>query len=133
MMRGCTLAALGLAMTASAGFAADERRAGICAEAEQRCQQSHGKPTCGADVITYKYTFCPGQLHVKRGQTVRWVNVDRRTSHSVWFRDAGLSESERIFADEEIAMTIDLPPGEHRYICGPHANEDGMTAVLVVE
>lgn len=136
-MRPLVLAALGLVLSADAGRAVtDEQRAEICVEAEQRYRQIFGKPSSDSDVpvITmYKHTFCPSRLTVKAGQTLRWINVDRRTSHSVWFRDAGQAESERVFGEEKIEMKIDLPKGEHQYICGPHWKDDGMVAVIVVE
>lgn len=64
----------------------------------------------------FKHTFCPLHLTVKQGSTVRFVNVDRRTTHSFWFRDAGRPESERFFSGEGTTMTIDLPAGEHKLI-----------------
>jgi plastocyanin len=69
---------------------------------------------------------------VKQGATVRWINVDRRTSHSVWFKEAGRGESERAFPEELVEMTIDLPPGEHPYLCGPHWEREGMVGRLRV-
>lgn len=139
-MRGDALAffslmALAASSTAPLAQTSDEQRARICQEAEERYQQIYGKPSKDADAVVvtmYKHTFCPPRLTVKKGRTVRWINVDRRTTHSVWFRDAGQPESERLFTEEKVEMTIDLPPGEHTYLCGPHWKEDGMTAVMIV-
>jgi len=136
-MRPLVLAALGLVASAEAGRAVTaEQQAQICAEAEQRYQQLFGKPSSDSDVpvITmYKHTFCPPKLTVKADQALRWINVDRRTSHSVWFKDAGRAESERVFGEEKIEMKIDLPKGKHQYLCGPHWKDDGMVGVLFVE
>jgi plastocyanin len=29
-------------------------------------------------------------------------------------------------------MKVSLAPGEHRYLCGPHWEQDGMVGTLVV-
>ena len=120
---------------AAAAASAPAEKAKICADAEKRYQKLFGKPSRDEDVTVvtmYKYTFCPPRLEVKRGATVRWVNVDKRTSHSVWFKIAGRPESERVFSEEKVEMTLDLEPGEHAYICGPHAEQEGMRGTLVV-
>lgn len=137
--RGVAVAALAALLPGVAGqrpVVADEApQARICAEAEQRYQAILGHlpaSTDGPVVLMYKSTFCPPRLAVRAGQTVRWVNVDRRTSHSVWFRDAGRPDSERLFPEEHTDMVIDLAPGEHRYVCAPHWN-DGMVATIMVE
>ncbi len=114
-----------------------EKRKKTCEKAEQRYQKLFGKPSAEEDVTIvkmYKYTFCPTEVEVKQGTTVRWVNVDRRTSHSVWFKEAGKEESDRLFSEEKVEMTFDLPPGEYPYLCGPHWKDDDMTGtVRVVE
>ena len=92
---GC-LSAVGPALAVS-----DEERKKICAKAEERYQELFGKPSAEADVAIvtmHKYNFCPHKLTVKKGTTVRWVNVDKRTSHSVWFKLAGKPESDRLFS-----------------------------------
>ena len=123
--------------TATAGAASDEERKKICAKAEERYQKLFGKPSAHEDVVIvkmYKYTFCPVAIEVKQGTTVRWVNVDRRTSHSVWLKEADKPESDRLFSEEKVEMTFDLPPGDYPYLCGPHWKEEGMTGkVTVVE
>ena len=107
----------------------------ICAKAEQRYQKVFGRPTAEESVpviLMYKYTFCPVTLTVKRGTTVRWVNVDKRTSHSVWFKQAGKPEMPRLFPEESVEMTFDLPAGEYPYICGPHGESDDMRGTVTV-
>ena len=121
----------------SVGAASEEERKRTCEKAEKRYQKLFGKPSADEDVIIvkmYKYTFCPGAVEVKQGATVRWVNVDRRTSHSTWFKEAGKPESDRLFSEEKVEMTFDLPPGIYPYLCGPHWKEEGMIGqVTVVE
>lgn len=82
-------------------------------------------------VLMYKYTFCPIDLTVKAGSTVRWVNVDKRTSHSVWFKVQGQKESERKFPEEFHEMKFEKP-GKFPYICGPHGDRENMRGTVTV-
>ena len=114
----------------------EAERAKICEEAEARYQKLFGKPSKDEPVTIvkmYKYTFCPTVLKVKQGTTVRWVNVDKRTSHSVWFKEAGKEESDRLFGEENVEMTFDLPAGEYPYLCGPHWEAEDMTGKVIVK
>jgi plastocyanin len=107
----------------------------ICTKAEKRYQKLYGKPSASEDVVIvkmYKYTFCPKSVTVKQGTTVRWVNVDKRTSHSVWFRKKGDNESDRLFPEEKVEMKFDLPPGDYPYLCGPHWQSEGMLGTVTV-
>lgn len=133
--------ALALSALLAAGAATaqemDEKTALICAEAEERYQELFGHPSAEADgvvvVTMFKYTFCPPALTVAPGTTVRWVNVDKRTSHSVWFNAAGLPESERMFPEEDVEMTFLEPlTGENTYLCGPHWDTHGMIGRITV-
>ena len=85
----------------SAAALADDKTAEICAEAEDRYVDLFGHPSSEAEgatvVLMYKYKFCPEKLEVPIGTTVRWVNVDKRTSHSVLIKDSDTPESERLF------------------------------------
>ena len=80
----------------------------------------------------YKYNFCPNAVEVKRGTTVRWVNVDRRTSHSVWFKEQGKEESDRMFSEEHLEIKFDVEPGNYPYLCGPHWKDEGMKGGVTV-
>ena len=113
----------------------DAERQKICEKAEQRYQTLFGKPSADEDVTIvkmYKYTFCPQHLRIRKGTKVRWVNVDKRTSHSVWFKEQGGKESDRIFAEESVNMVLDLPPGVNPYICGPHGEQEGMKGTITL-
>jgi len=131
----CAAALFGV--SAPAVSASDAEWVKTCAKAEERYQKLFGKPSAEEDVVIvkmYKYTFCPPHIEVKQGTTVRWVNVDRRTSHSVWLKEAGKDESDRLFSEEKVEMTFDFPPGEYPYLCGPHWESDDMKGrVTVVE
>ncbi|MCE1237203.1 MAG: plastocyanin/azurin family copper-binding protein [Hyphomicrobiales bacterium] len=98
-------------------------KAAICAEAEPRLKDFLAAHPIGADVTPvaiFKEVFCPPDLTVKAGSKVLFVNVEKRTSHSVWFKADGKAESDRFFPDETLEQALDLPPGEHVYTCGPH-------------
>ncbi len=127
--------ALAAAASPAAATSDPEKAAEICEKAEERYQEIFGKPSAEEPipiVLMYKYTFCPVHLTVKQGTTVRWVNVDKRTSHSYWFKDAGKEESVRLFPDELAEMTFDLPPGDYPYLCGPHWESDDMIGTVTV-
>jgi len=134
-MRMLTALTAMLVFAGSALAATPEEAAAICEEAARRYQEQFGSAQSAAQepvVAMYKHTFCPRRLTVKQGAVVEFVNVDKRTTHSFWFRDAGKPESERFLPGEGAAMTIDLPPGEHTYLCGPHWEREDMTGTLTV-
>ncbi len=110
----------------------DDDTKAVCAEAEQRFADQGGKKGPGVvTVLMYKYRNCPPNVTVKAGTTVRWINVDKRTSHSVWLKEAGQPESERMFNFE----TYEFPfttPGKYPYICGPHGVEEKMVGHVTV-
>ena len=45
---------------------------------------------------------------------------------------SGKEESERVFSEEKVEMTADLPPGAYPYICGPHGEQEGMRGTLKI-
>ena len=123
------------ASTAAMAGPSEAERTKICEEAEARYQKLYGKPSKDEPVTIvkmYKYTFCPTVLKVKQGTTVRWVNVDKRTSHSVWFKEQGKDESDRLFSEEHVEMKMDFPPGDLGYICGPHHEKEDMRARIII-
>lgn len=114
---------------------ADEAgQAELCATAEARYVDMFGHPSAeeeGVTVVTmYKYNFCPAQITVKTGTIVRWVNVDKRTSHSVIV--PGEPESDRAFPEESIEFMF-LTAGEKPYLCGPHWETYDMIGMVTVE
>lgn len=68
------------------------------------------------------YRFQPQVLRIKAGDTVRWVNREKRTSHSVLLQ--GQPESERLFPDESWTRAFDTN-GTFEYRCGPHPEMTG--------
>lgn len=121
--------------TAFPVFAGDDDTAELCAKAEQRYVDIFGEPSSAAEGVTvvtmYKYKFCPAEITVPAGTTVRWVNVEKRTSHSVLSPDAGMPESDRAFPEEVIEFTF-LEPGPVDYLCGPHWESHDMIGMVTV-
>lgn len=68
-------------------------------------------------------------LVVKVGTTVKWLNVEKRQYHSVWFEEEGLEPGEYFFPEESVERTFDKP-GTYRYRCEPH---EDMFGTIVVE
>ncbi len=110
------------------------KRAKICAKAEQRYRTLYPDATEDGAVIVklYKNSFCPANVTVKTGTTVRWINVDKRTSHSVWLKEAGQEESERFFPEEQWEFPF-LSPGDYPYLCGPHWKQGMLGFVKVID
>ena len=111
-----------------------EDRAKACAKAEKRYAKLYPEAKKDGTVIVklYKYNFCPANVTIKSGTTVRWVNVDKRTSHSVWLKQAKIDESERFFPEEIWEFTF-VSPGKYPYLCGPHWKDEGMRGFVNVE
>lgn len=125
---------LSLFCAASPVVAGDADQTALCAEAEARYVEMFGHPSSqeeGVTVVTmYKYNFCPAEITVPVGTIVRWVNVDKRTSHSVIV--PGEPESVRAFPEESIEFMF-LTVGKEQYLCGPHWETYDMIGMVTVE
>lgn len=75
-----------------------------------------------------EYKYDPAELKVKAGTTVKWINNEKRTSHSILFTGPGGFESERIFPGESWQRVFDKP-GSYPYTCGPHPEMKGRIEV----
>ena len=134
----CVLLLAGVAVNAQTGNAErtdEEGQVKICASAEKRYQKLFSRPSTDEDVtivMMHKYTFCPPHITIRQGTTVRWVNVDKRTSHSIWFKKAEKKESDRLFGEEQVEITFDGSVGDYPYLCGPHWKEEGMIGTVTV-
>lgn len=99
--------------------------------------------TCGAGALVWSagaaaqttievgiqdYKFTPAQLHIKAGTTVKWTNLERRTSHSVLFTGPEGFEGERLFPGDSWQRRFDKP-GVYAYSCGPHPEMNGQIEV----
>lgn len=117
----------------------EAEKTAICTEAAQRFTDQTGRRVAEIEVadkvriiLMYKYLFCPVEITVKRGTMLRFVNVDKRTSHSVWFKEAGDKESERAMGGEVIEIPAAFATGPQPYLCGPHWQSDGMIGRIIV-
>jgi len=80
------------------------------------------------EVTIREYRFEPAELRIKAGDTVKWVNREKRTSHSVLFPAENGLESERLFPQESWQRTF-TQPGTYGYRCGPHEEMHGLVVV----
>ena len=80
------------------------------------------------EITILDYKFTPPKLTVKAGTTVKWVNAEKRTTHSVFFTGPSGFESERFFPGESWQRTFDQP-GLYPYGCGPHPEMKGLIEV----
>jgi plastocyanin len=81
------------------------------------------------EVLIQDSKFIPTRLTIKAGTTVKWINREKRTTHSVLFTGPGGFESERFFPDESWQRTFDTP-GSYPYSCGPHPEMKGHVDVM---
>ena len=87
---------------------------------------SHGAETVEIGIVDYK--FHPAELKVSRGTTVKWVNNEKRTAHSVLFLGPEGFEAERCFPGAPSSRTFDKP-GSYPYRCGPPEEMKGRIEV----
>lgn len=80
------------------------------------------------EVVIQDYKFLPAEVRIKAGDTVKWINMEKRTSHSVLFPAENGLESERLFPGESWKRTFAMP-GRHDYRCGPHEEMKGVVHV----
>ena len=80
-----------------------------------------------AEVRIRDYKFVPERIVVKPGATVRWVNDEKRASHSVVF-PAEKVESERLLNGDAWQRVFDKP-GVYPYTCEPHPEMKGVVEV----
>lgn len=78
------------------------------------------------EVSIVKMQFEPQRVKIKPGTTVKWVNNEKRTNHSILFTD--VPESERFFPGESWQRSFDKP-GVYPYSCGPHPEMTGVVEV----
>lgn len=74
------------------------------------------------------YKFIPSEVSIRAGDSVRWINREKRTSHSVVFPAEGGLESERLFPEESWERRFEKA-GRYEYHCGPHPEMKGLIVV----
>ena len=84
----------------------------------------------GLLVIIKDFKFIPQEITVKRGQTLRWENQEKRQYHSVWFEALGEEEPEDyLFPDDSYEREF-KEAGSFPYRCGPHPEMLGEVHVV---
>jgi len=73
-----------------------------------------------------KNTFEPARIVIKPGDSVVWMNLEKRTSHDVIFEDG--ERSPRLLPEEVYKRTFDKP-GTYPYHCEPHPQMKGEVVV----
>jgi plastocyanin len=81
-----------------------------------------------SSVLMRDYKFEPAVIEIKVGQTVKWTNGEKRTSHSIFFQGPSGFESDRLFPGESWERVFDRP-GIYLYNCGPHPEMTGKVIV----
>ena len=80
-------------------------------------------------VIIEKYKFIPQEITIKRNQTLRWENHEKRQYHSVWFEALGEEEpADYLFPDDSYEREF-KETGSFPYRCGPHPEMTGIVHV----
>jgi len=74
------------------------------------------------------YKFLPSEASIRAGDSVHWINREKRTSHSVVFPAEGGLESERLFPEESWERRFEKA-GRYEYHCGPHPEMKGLIVV----
>jgi len=84
----------------------------------------------GSSIVTLqKMKFIPQEITIKRGESVHWINREKRQYHSVWFEKYGDPEPDYIFPDEAYSRHFDQV-GSFEYRCGPHPEMTGVVHVV---
>ena len=81
------------------------------------------------EVVIQKYRFEPAEIQIRVGDPVKWINQEKRPSHSVLFAPEQGGESERFFPGESWQRKFDAP-GRYVYSCGPHPEMKGVVEVV---
>ena len=80
-------------------------------------------------VIIKDYKFIPQEITLKKGQTLRWENREKRQYHSVWFQALGEPEPEDYLFPEDVYEREFKETGSFPYRCGPHPEMTGTVHV----
>jgi len=88
-------------------------------------------PNAFAKIVTveiYKFKFIPAEVTLDKGDTVLWINKEKRQYHSVWFEQLGEPEPDYLFPGDSMRRTFDQA-GDFPYRCGPHPEMTGRITV----
>ena len=83
-----------------------------------------------SQVVIKKFKFIPQEITIKRGETVQWVNQEKRQYHNVWFEASGEEEpDDYLFPDDSYEREF-KEVGSFPYRCGPHPEMTGIVHVI---
>lgn len=74
------------------------------------------------------FKFNPQEITIKAGDTVRWINKEKRGYHNAWFEQSGEPEPEYLFPEDTYDKTFNTT-GDFPYRCGPHPEMTGVVHV----
>lgn len=74
------------------------------------------------------FLFLPQEVTIKPGDSVRWINQEKRQFHSVWFQQLGEPEPDYLFPDDIYERKFEQA-GDFPYRCGPHPEMTGVVHV----
>jgi len=80
-------------------------------------------------VEIYKMKFIPAEITIEQGDTVIWLNIEKRQYHSVWFKQLDKEEPDYFFPDESYQKVF-KSSGGFSYECGPHPRMKGKVTVI---
>ncbi len=90
------------------------------------CATTVQPKTIQVDILKFK--FIPPEITINKGDTVVWINQEKRQYHSVWFEQFGDPEPDYFFPGESFRKTFDQS-GLFPYRCGPHPEMLGTVTV----
>lgn len=74
------------------------------------------------------FHFSPAEITIKQGDTVRWINQEKRQHHNVWFEALGEKEPDYLFPGDSFTRNF-KEKGKFPYRCGPHPEMNGVVHV----
>ncbi|MBA2778023.1 cupredoxin domain-containing protein [Billgrantia kenyensis] len=118
-----------LLTTFGAGLLATLLMSGMAQAGSENDQGSSADNDNVVEIEMISNRFEPEELEVSVGTTVRWVNVERRSNHDIYFPEEDIA-SGRLFPEESWERTFD-EEGTYEYYCQPHQDR-GMVGVIRV-
>ncbi len=100
--------------------------AGLLAVALLMLANSAAAETVSVTIREYRYQ--PAEITVRAGDSVRWINDEKRQYHNVWFEQSGEPEPPYLFPEETYERAFPKA-GTFPYRCGPHPEMTGVVQV----
>ncbi len=99
---------------------------GGCADMSSHQNKRYMAQTAQVDIL--KFQFIPAEITINKGDSVIWINQEKRQYHSVWFQQPGTPEPDYFFPGESFSQKFDTV-GIFPYRCGPHPEMRGTITV----